>query len=327
MSHPLELLILETVQLGGSLVFLADKAPSSLPEWTASLQKHFGAEIPFAVRRAQDLLARRFVTRSEDLLLVFSEQESLMDSLEAGLSGQRVLLGSESVPRLKDSWDFVFTDVTSVVWQTLLQNLRMQWEQVSVIQGLPGEHQAPCLFLDRDNVVVKDVPYNKDASAVVLMPGIGELINKAHAKGFWVALVTNQSGLGRGRITWNEYQSVHQQMLRLLAEQKAWIDDCEWSAFISEAGTQRGRLLAGMRKPRNGMLLKINDKLKADMAASVMVGDSASDLKAAHAAGVKKLYLLASDKTAKHQESLKSYQALHSDFQYQTVENLTDISL
>lgn len=327
MSHPLELLILETVQLGGSLVFLADKAPSSLPEWTASLQKHFGAEIPFSVRRAPDLVARRFVTRPEDLILVFTEQESLMESLGGVLAGQRVLLGSESAPGLKDSWDFVLADVTVMLWPTLLQNLRSQWLQSSVLQGLPGEHQAPCLFLDRDNVVVKDVPYNKDASAVVLMPGIAGLINEAHAKGFWVALVTNQSGLGRGRITWSEYQSVHQQMLRLLAEQKAWIDDCEWSAFIDEAGTQRGRLLAGLRKPRNGMFLKINDKLKTDLAASVMVGDSASDLKAAHAAGVKKLYLLASDKIAKQQESLKSYQSLHADFTYQTVETLTDISL
>ncbi|UXR64627.1 HAD-IIIA family hydrolase [Bdellovibrio bacteriovorus] len=326
MSHPLELLILETVQLGGSLVFLSDQAPSTLPVWTGSLQKHFAAEIPFVVRRAKDLTNKRFATRPEDLVLFFKEQESLLPQMESLLSGQRALLGTDAA-RLTDSWDFIFSDMTMELWETLLQNLRRQWDQASVLQGLPGEHQTPCLFLDRDNVVVKDVPYNKDPKAVVLMPGIAELINRAHARGWWVALVTNQSGLGRGRITWDEYQSVHQQMLRLLAEQKAWIDDCEWSAFISESGTQRGRLLAGMRKPRNGMFLKINDTLKVNMSRSVMVGDSASDLKAAYAAGVKSLYLLASDQTAKQEESLKGYRALHPDFRYITVQSLEEISL
>nr|BFD60488.1 hypothetical protein CKG001_25950 [Bdellovibrio sp. CKG001]BFD63903.1 hypothetical protein BdHM001_25840 [Bdellovibrio sp. HM001] len=327
MSHPLELLILETVQLGGNLVFLADKAPSTLFTWTESLQKHFGAEIPFTIRRVQDLVARRFVTRAEDLILFFKEQESLLPVLESLLSGQRALVGTDAAPRLKDSWDFVFSDVTIETWRALLQSLHNQWNHTSVLQGLPGEHQAPCLFLDRDNVVVKDVPYNKDPEAVVLMPGIADLINRAHALGWWVALVTNQSGLGRGRIAWDEYQGVHQQMLRLLAEQNAWIDDCEWSAFISESVTQRGRLLAGLRKPRNGMFLKINDKLKVNMGLSMMVGDSASDLKAAYAAGVRKLYLLASDKTSKQEESLKIYQTLHPEFSYDTVESLMDISL
>ncbi len=69
-------------------------------------------------------------------------------------------------------------------------------------------------------MVVKNVPYNTDPKKVELTPGIELLISAAHAKGYWVAVVTNQSGLGRGWISWGEYQDVHQKMLQLLADKK-----------------------------------------------------------------------------------------------------------
>ncbi|AFY02561.1 D-glycero-alpha-D-manno-heptose-1,7-bisphosphate 7-phosphatase [Bdellovibrio bacteriovorus] len=327
MSHPLELLIVETVQLGGSLVFIADQNPATLSQWQQPLVQDFAGEIPFVTRTAEDLLAQKYVTRPEDLVLFQSNQKSVLTSVDAILNGQRVLLGAEASSAESHQWDYTFADLSLHKWQLILQALKAHWGQWSALQGLDGEHGAGCLFLDRDDVVVKNVPYNKDPEAVQLLPGICELINKAHAQSYWVALVTNQSGLGRGWISWSQYQSVHQRMMQLLAQQGAWIDDCEWSAFIDEAGSPRGRLLAGLRKPRNGMLLKVNSKLRVNMAKSVMVGDSASDLKAAFAAGVGRLYLLASEKTDKEVKSLQAHQAAYSNFKFTVLEKLSDLTL
>lgn len=327
MTHPLELLIVETVQMGGNLVFIADQNPATLPPWIQPLAKDFLGEIPFMVRSASDLESQKYVTRTEDLILFQPQQKSVLNSLDSILCGQRVLLGAEASTAESHRWDFVFSDLTLQKWTTLLQTLRSHWGQWSALQGLDGESQTGCLFLDRDDVVVKNVPYNKDPEAVQLLPGIGDLINLAHTKSYWVALVTNQSGLGRGWINWTEYQSVHQRMLQLLAKQGAWFDDCEWSAFIDEAGSPRGRLLAGLRKPRNGMLLKVHGKLRVSMAKSVMIGDSATDLKAAFAAGVGRLYLLASEKTDKEIATLRTFQAGHPDFNFTVLNSLTEAIL
>lgn len=188
------------------------------------------------------------------------------------------------------------------------------WEEVLKIikvgQSLPevaGAGSRPCLFLDRDDVVIKDVPYAKNPETVELLPGVAELINEAHKQNYWVALVTNQSGLGRGWIDWESYQKVHQRMLQLLADNGAYFDDYEFSPYIKETDNVYGKLLPSLRKPRSGMFWRVQDKLKVDIKNSIMIGDSATDLVAARNFGISKLYLLKSHKSEKQIAELIKY--------------------
>jgi len=169
------------------------------------------------------------------------------------------------------------------------------------------------------------VPYNKNPDLVELMPGITDLINRAHVAGYWVALVTNQSGLGRGWITWDEYQKVHQQMLRLLAAQGSWLDECVWAGFYEKEPAPAGMQFAGLRKPRGGMFQQVQDKLKVNLGASVMVGDSATDLIAAHGMGLKKLYLFNSEKIAEEKSKISEFQKYEPLLQYSVITNFSEV--
>lgn len=145
------------------------------------------------------------------------------------------------------------------------------WRQI-VSPPLPGR---PCLFLDRDGVVVEDVGWLRRAQDVRLLPGIAALIAAANRAGVAVAVVTNQSGIGRGLFGWRQFDAVQRAIAAALAPAR-------WDAVLAAPfapGEQR------MRKPAPGMLLAAAEALALDVAASWMLGDRASDLEAARRAG------------------------------------------
>lgn len=322
-----EKLILETVQMGGALIFLNDAAPDDFVKWLQPIQNQFLGEVPFVKRCAQDFLTGYFETKPQDLIFFFPEQCDLIGALDPVLQGQRILLGEGkgSVGELPFDFEWFSCDLHS--WNNVFSDLKASWAALPQLSKLADSHKAPCLFLDRDDVVVKNIPYNKDPQKVQLLSGIENLIGTAHKLGYWVAMVTNQSGLGRGLITWAEYQKVHQKTLQLLAEKGCWLDESVWAGYIENADGQFGGLLASQRKPRVGMFQMVNAKLRVNMRDSVMVGDSATDLIAAFGAGVRNLFLLSSDKLEKETKKLVHYKNKHPEFRYQMAASLADINL
>ncbi|WP_413577492.1 D-glycero-alpha-D-manno-heptose-1,7-bisphosphate 7-phosphatase [Bdellovibrio sp. HCB290] len=317
-------LVADTVRMGGVLVFIEDQAPQDLSKWLNPLGQLFAGKIPFTVRKESDFLRGKYQTGAHDLVFFFEGQDSVLRSVDAYAQGQRVWVSRST--EMPAAVDYLWHTADLGAWLTFWQSLSAQFE--SLIENWTGVDSdfTPCLFLDRDDVVVRNVPYNKDPDQVELIPEIVELIKKAHDTGYWVALVTNQSGIGRGRITWGEYKSVHQQMLKLLAQQGAWIDECVWSSFIENESVPEGRMFAGLRKPRAGMFQLVKEKLKIDMGNSIMVGDSATDLLAAYSAGVGKCYLFKSVKLEQERETLEKFRATNSGFNYQAISSASAIS-
>lgn len=270
----------ETIQRGGRFVFLLDALPSDATGF---------ANATFL--SARDLLSRHDSTSPEDMVFIFESQFSVLQKVDSVLQGQRVLIGVPALPFIEMGWvDAAIPDLTAKAWEEVKQ--RAFGAAKKPLPDFRISLGQPCLFLDRDDVVLKNVPYNNDPFKVELTSGIVDLINRAHAKNWWVALVTNQSGLGRAKINWEDYQKVHQRMLKLLATQGAWIDECVWAGYIEGALHAAGDFYAGLRKPRPGMFQKVDEKLKIDRGRSVMIGDSATDVIAAYHAGIGTIYLL-----------------------------------
>ncbi|XGC80063.1 D-glycero-alpha-D-manno-heptose-1,7-bisphosphate 7-phosphatase [Bdellovibrio bacteriovorus] len=321
-----ETLILQTAQIGGTLVFISDKAPSLQQEWITALSENCQGMVSFVVRSKAQLCSRAFQTKSQDLVLLFESQIDLIADLNSCMQGQRLVIApSTKMDRLFHT-DYVWEGASLSDWKNLVSSLSTKWNQTPELQDFAKSSEAPCLFLDRDDVVVKNVPYNKDPEKVELLPGITDLINKAHEKGYWVAIVTNQSGLGRGWITWPEYQAVQQRILKLLADQGSWIDEWVWASYY-ENGVPAGERMASLRKPRNGMFQLVEEKLKPNMKKSIMVGDSASDLIAAYASGVQGLYLLSSPKLEQEKQELEKLQQHVENFKFSVAIKFGDVVL
>jgi D-glycero-D-manno-heptose 1,7-bisphosphate phosphatase len=148
----------------------------------------------------------------------------------------------------------------------------------------------PALFLDRDGVLNEDRGYVHRWEDFCWIPGAREAVAAFNARNWWVFVVTNQSGVGRGYYPEADVLALHARMAADLAAAGARIDAFYHCPFHPEALEDRYRHPDPPdRKPNPGMLLRAMADWPVDAARSVMVGDKAIDLEAGQRAGVRSL--------------------------------------
>lgn len=144
----------------------------------------------------------------------------------------------------------------------------------------------PAAFLDRDGVINVDRGFVGRISDFVLIDGAAEAIALLNRNHYLVFVVTNQSGIGHGYYTDDEFGELTSYMNWLLAQQDAHIDDIRYCPFHPAAKLERYRSNHGWRKPSPGMILDLINHWNVDVKSSFLIGDSARDLEAAKAAGI-----------------------------------------
>ena len=78
------------------------------------------------------------------------------------------------------------------------------------------------VLFDRDGTLVVDVPYTGDADAVRPMPGAAAAVGRLRASGLRLGVVSNQSGLARGRFTDDQLRAVQARVDRLVGPFDTW---------------------------------------------------------------------------------------------------------
>ena len=87
-----------------------------------------------------------------------------------------------------------------------------------------GGGARPGAFLDRDGTILDDPGFLHEPAKTRLLPGAARAVARLNGAGFLVVTVSNQSGIGRGRYTVEDYQAVGRRMSELLAAEGARID-------------------------------------------------------------------------------------------------------
>jgi histidinol-phosphate phosphatase family protein len=132
------------------------------------------------------------------------------------------------------------------------------------------------VLFDRDGTLVADVPYNGDPRRVVLMPGAREAVERVRAAGVATAVVSNQSGVARGRIRVEQVEAVNRRVEELLGPLGPWL--------VCLHGPGDG---CGCRKPAPGLIEAAAGALGVDARDCVVIGDIGADVEAARAAGAR----------------------------------------
>lgn len=135
----------------------------------------------------------------------------------------------------------------------------------------------PAVFFDRDGTLMEEANFCRDPASVRVFPGTAAALRELRAAGFLAVILTNQSGIGRGIITREQYEAVHAELLRQLENQ---IDATYFCPDAPDAATAR-------RKPGTGMLEEARRDLGIDLARSWFVGDRDADLLCGRAAGLR----------------------------------------
>jgi D-glycero-D-manno-heptose 1,7-bisphosphate phosphatase len=171
----------------------------------------------------------------------------------------------------------------------------------------------PCLFLDRDGVIVEESPYLHEVEHVALIDGVAEAIATANRAAVPVAIATNQAGIGRGYYDWSAFVEVQKEMLSRLAKSGARIDLVLACAYHEDGIGPFKVANHPWRKPNCGMLQEAQRVLGVDLAHSFIVGDTISDLKAGIAAGLGRGALTLTGhglvESAKHRSLLAKWRA------------------
>ncbi|WP_336968964.1 HAD-IIIA family hydrolase [Brevundimonas aurantiaca] len=175
---------------------------------------------------------------------------------------------------------------------------------------IPTRQRRPALFLDRDGVINHDDGYVGSQDRFRWMPGVQETIRYANDLGYLVFVVTNQSGVARGYYTTEDVEDLFEWMQAELRQVGAYIDDWRYCPYHPDGVVKELSIMHPWRKPQPGMLLDLMTQWDVDVAHSLMVGDQASDVAAAEAAGVRgllfsgpNLYTFVHEHLSKREES------------------------
>lgn len=154
------------------------------------------------------------------------------------------------------------------------------------VRGETSGQRRPALFVDRDGTLIQEVDFLHEPERVSLIPGAPAALAAAHAAGWLVVIVTNQSGIGRGLFGWREFAAVQKALMRALEAEGAAVDMVVACAHHPQGIGRFAHPEHPARKPRAGMLLSAAERLPVDLSRSVIVGDRATDLAAGRAAGL-----------------------------------------
>jgi len=129
-------------------------------------------------------------------------------------------------------------------------------------------------------VLIEDRPdYVRDWVDVRFVPGALAAVRRLAESSFVVAVVTNQSAIGRGIVTDEAARTINDRIGACIRQAGGRVDGWFVCPHAPEAQ-------CACRKPAPGLLLEAASRLELDLGGSHLIGDSLRDLQAARAAGV-----------------------------------------
>lgn len=184
---------------------------------------------------------------------------------------------------------------------------------------------AKAIFLDRDGTINPDTDgYIHHPDRFVLYPYTVETIHKLHALGFFVFIVTNQSGIARGLFTPTEVEAIHDKLRKLLENGGTYVDAIYYSPYLKEGSVHPWNCEHPSRKPGIGMFEQAAKDFTLNPKHSWMIGDKYQDMEFGMRAGMKTILVLSGNGNKEFSENREKWGRL-PDFIVQDLQSAVDV--
>ena len=141
------------------------------------------------------------------------------------------------------------------------------------------------VLLDRDGTVIVDKHYLSDPAGVELLPGAVQGLKRMRDMGYGLAVLSNQSGIGRGYFDAASVDACNARLAELLDGHGVPIDGFYYCPHGPDEGCD-------CRKPASGLMEQAARELGFDPAESWMIGDKAADMGLGKAVGASTILVL-----------------------------------
>lgn len=141
------------------------------------------------------------------------------------------------------------------------------------------------VFLDRDGTLNFDPGYLNDPEKLSLIPGVAQALKRLSDEGYLLIVVSNQSGVARGKIKKPQLARIHEKLDRVLAENGVRIHHYALCLHHPDEDCE-------CRKPKPKLLVETARRYRIDLSRSFMVGDKISDVECGKNAGLAGSFLV-----------------------------------
>ncbi|MFT5757603.1 MAG: D-glycero-D-manno-heptose 1,7-bisphosphate phosphatase [Alteromonadaceae bacterium] len=152
--------------------------------------------------------------------------------------------------------------------------------------GLNNINMKKALFLDRDGIINVDHGYVYKSNDFEFVEGIFELCATAIEKEYDIFVITNQAGIARGLYTIADFEKLTVWMEDTFKRKGITLKKVYFCPHHPLKGNNEFKQICQCRKPQPGMIMQAHREFNIDLANSILIGDKASDILAAQAAGI-----------------------------------------
>lgn len=158
------------------------------------------------------------------------------------------------------------------------------------------------IFLDRDGIINVDHGYVSKIEDFQFTEGIFELLHLFADKGYILFIITNQSGIGRGYYTQNDFDNLTQWMIQAFQNHTIDIQKVAYCPHTPQDNCH-------CRKPETGMIDDILKEYDIDLTESWLIGDKQSDIDLAYKAHIG------------HTVAVGNHHYIHTDYAFTSIMN------
>lgn len=171
-----------------------------------------------------------------------------------------------------------------------IEKLRMELTVTKTPQRKALDKPKPCVFWDRDGTLIRYVADLKKSDELRLRENIEQPLILLNSMGVLNIVVTNQPGIAKGYMSYQELDNIHKKLETELGNRHAWLDEIYFCPHHPDKGFEGEvvelKMECECRKPKTGMFLQAKAAYNIDFKNSLMIGDSHRDRDAAQALGL-----------------------------------------
>ncbi len=132
-------------------------------------------------------------------------------------------------------------------------------------------------FLDRDGTINVEKYYLYRKEDFEFLPGVIEALKKLQEAGYLLLIITNQSGIGRGYYSENDFEKLNNWMIDYLKDRGITITSVYYCPHLPDAIIPQYKKKCNCRKPQLGMFKQAVEDYNIDLCQSYAIGDKMRD--------------------------------------------------